>query len=87
MRILAILLNVFIPGVGSFVVGKVGQGIFQILIFGLGLAINLLTLGFGSFIGFPLMLGAWIWGIITAASANPAPIQVTIIDSRGADRP
>jgi TM2 domain-containing membrane protein YozV len=36
MRVLAILLNFFIPGVGSFVIGRIGQGIGQILLYGLG---------------------------------------------------
>jgi TM2 domain-containing membrane protein YozV len=86
MKALAVILNIFIPGVGSFVVGKAGQGIAQILIFGIGFVINLITLGFGAIIGFPLMLGAWIWGLITVLSTPSAPIQVNIIDNRGPDR-
>ena len=86
MKALAVILNIFIPGVGSFVVGKAGQGIAQILIFGIGFVINLITLGFGAIIGFPLMLGAWIWGLITDLSRPSALIQVNIIDNRGPDR-
>ena len=81
MRGLAIFLNVVIPGVGSFVVGAIGQGIGQILIWGFGLVLTIGTLGFGAIIGLPMMLGAWIWGIITASGANPQPIQVNITNS------
>ena len=86
MKALAVILNIFIPGVGLFVVGKAGQGIAQILIFGIGLMFNIITLGFGAIIGIPMMIGAWIWGLITALGASSAPIQVNIVDNRGPDR-
>ena len=81
MRALAIILNIFIPGVGSFVVGAIGQGIGQILIYGVGFVFTFATLGFGGIIGFPLMLAAWIWGLVTAIGANPQPIQVNITNN------
>lgn len=78
MKAVAVILNIFIPGVGSFVVGQVGQGVGQILIYGIGLLITLGTLGVGGIIGLPMMLGAWIWGIITAAGAQPQVTQVIV---------
>jgi TM2 domain-containing membrane protein YozV len=86
MKALAVILNIFLPGVGSFVVGKAGQGIAQILIFGLGFLLNIVTLGFGAIIGIPMMIGAWIWGLITALGSSSTPIQVNIVDNRGPDR-
>lgn len=83
MRALAIVLNIFMPGVGSVVIGSVGQGIGQILIYGIGLTLTLVTAGFGGIIGLPLMLAAWIWGLVTAIGANPQPIQVNITNSSG----
>ena len=76
MKPLAIIANILIPGVGSFMLGKVGQGIGQAAIWGFGLLLTVGTLGIGGIIGFPLMLGAWIWAIVTAAGGNQ-PLQVT----------
>jgi TM2 domain-containing membrane protein YozV len=89
VKALAILLNILIPGVGSFVIGAVGQGIGQILIYGIGFLLTFGTLGFGGIIGLPMMLGAWVWGIVTAAGASPQPLQVNITNSNssGADSP
>lgn len=81
MKALAVILNIFIPGVGSFVIGAVGQGIGQILIYGLGFLLTFGTLGFGGIIGLPMMLGAWVWGLVTAAGASPQPLQVNITNS------
>lgn len=87
MKTLAILFNVFIPGVGSMIIGKWGQGIGQIVIYGFGAMFTLLTFGFGAIIGIPMMLGAWIWGIITAAGYSE-PIQVNIVNQGpGAEMP
>jgi TM2 domain-containing membrane protein YozV len=78
MKPLAIIANILIPGIGSFMLGKVGQGIGQAVIWGIGLLLTLGTLGIGGVIGLPLMLGAWIWGIVTAAGGNQ-PVQVNIV--------
>lgn len=78
MRGLAILLNVIVPGVGSFVVGAAGQGIGQILIWAIGLLLTVTTLGIGGVIGIPMMLGAWIWGIVTASGAQAQTVNVTV---------
>lgn len=56
MRPLAIILSIFIPGVGSFVVGAIGQGIGKILIYGFGLLFTLGTLGIGEIIVIPMSL-------------------------------
>jgi TM2 domain-containing membrane protein YozV len=85
MKGIAILANIFMPDVGSFIIGKVGQGIGQIFVWGFGLLLTLGTLGIGGVIGIPLMLGAWIWAIVTAAGGPAQPVQVNIIDNR--DKP
>jgi hypothetical protein len=36
-------------------------------------------------IGGPLCLAMWIWGIVTAASANPQPMQVTIVHQQASE--
>jgi len=82
MKGLGLILNILLPGVGSMVIGKVGQGLGQITIWGLGVLITLGTLGFGLVIGVPLMLGAWIWAIVTAAGGPQQNITVQLSDRR-----
>jgi len=76
MKALAVIVNLFLPGIGTLFVKKWGQAIGQIV---LGIiAIVLIATGIGSFIGIPLGIGAWIWAIVTAASANPEPVTVVV---------
>ncbi|EDQ04497.1 hypothetical protein DSM14862_02130 [Sulfitobacter indolifex] len=82
MKSFAILANICMPGVGSFIIGKPGQGIGQIFVWGFGLVLTLGTLGIGGIIGIPLMIGAWIWAIVTAAGGPAQPVQVNIINNR-----
>lgn len=84
MKGLGLIFNILIPGVGSMLIGKVGQGIGQIFIWGLGFLITLGTLGFGVVIGAPLMIGAWIWAIVTAAGGPDQTINVQVSNDRGA---
>jgi TM2 domain-containing membrane protein YozV len=77
MKVVAIIVNFFIPGLGSFFVGKVGQGIAQLLLYIIGI-VFVLT-GIGAIIGIPLCIGVWIWGLVTAANSPGQPIQVTIV--------
>lgn len=77
MKTAAIILNFFLPGVGSLVIGKVGQGITQLILYWLGVLFTFTLIG--AFLGIPLMLAAWIWGMVTAASSDPAPVQVTVV--------
>ena len=82
MKALAIVCNILVPGVGSFVAGYPGQGLGQILIWGLGFLLTVVTLGFGMVIGIPMMLGAWIWGIVTVAG-GPAPAVTVNVNTGG----
>jgi TM2 domain-containing membrane protein YozV len=79
MKALAIICNVFWPGIGSFFVGKVGQGIAQIVLYVIGLFFILTAIG--AIIGIPLCIGVWIWGIVTAVNGEAQPISVTINNS------
>lgn len=73
----ALVLNFFLPGVGSLVIGKVGQGTTQLILYVLGILFTFTLIG--AIIGIPFMLAAWIWGMVTAASSEPTPVQVTVI--------
>ncbi|MBA4761906.1 hypothetical protein [Sphingomonas sp.] len=77
MKAVAIILNFFIPGVGSLVIGKTGAGIAQLIIYFVGLAFAITVIGV--IIGGPMMLGAWIWGLVTAATHVDEPVQVHVI--------
>ncbi len=85
MKTLAILINIFLPGVGTFFVSKVGEAIGQILIYWIG--VFFCFTGIGLLIGLPMMLAAWIWGLVSAIGANPQPIQVTVNNTTTPDQP
>jgi TM2 domain-containing membrane protein YozV len=80
MKAGAIILNFFFPGVGSLIIGSVGQGIAQLVLYLLGIIFTFTLIG--AILGIPMMLGAWIWGLVTAATYNevpPVPQQIHII--------
>jgi len=77
MKAVAIILNFFIPGVGSLVIGKTGAGVIQLIVYFVGLFLTLTLIG--ALIGVPMMLGAWIWGLVTAATHVDQPVEVHVI--------
>lgn len=85
MKALSIVLNVFFPGVGTIVAGKAGIGIAQLLLWLFGLAMWITVIGV--IVGAPLMLAAWIWGLVTTASMNEAPQVVHVVHQNHSDAP
>ena len=81
MKALAIVTNIFVPGVGTLIVGKVGQGVAQILLYLLGFVLCFTIIG--AIVGIPLMIGIWIWGIVVAANSDSKPVQVEVIHRDG----
>ncbi|WP_439588029.1 hypothetical protein [Hydrogenophaga sp.] len=77
MKALSIILNVFFPGVGSLVIGKVGQGITQIILYFIGVLFCFTLVG--AIVGIPLMIGVWIWGLVTVTSAPALPVEVVVV--------
>lgn len=70
MKILAILVNIFFPGIGTMLVGKIGEGLVQFLL-GFVLVIPLLIIpiigwGLAIFLG----LGVRCWAILSAATTS-----------------
>jgi TM2 domain-containing membrane protein YozV len=60
LAIVCLLLNIIIlPGLGSLIGNKKKQGILQLILFVLGIPLSLIL------IGIPMILGAWIWAIVT----------------------
>jgi len=73
MKIIAIIANVIIPGIGSMLVGQFTRGIAQLVLFAIGV---LLTLG-GSMalVGIALSIIALIWSLHTVFRAYNAPAR------------
>lgn len=69
MKVVGIIVNVFFPGVGTLIVGKIGQGITQIILFIIGVVLNF-TVVLAIF-GIPLCLSMWVWSIVSAATSRP----------------
>ena len=69
MWIIALVINFFLPGVGSLFVGRVPQAVAQMFIAVCGVLLSAL----GPFIvlGAPLGFIAWVWAIWTAIDARP----------------
>lgn len=80
MKIVAIVINIFFPGIGTLIVGKWGQGITQIIL-GIIAAIFIFT-GIGAIIGGPLAFIVWIWAIVSAANSQPEPIKVIVVHQK-----
>jgi TM2 domain-containing membrane protein YozV len=55
----AMVLNVFIPGSGSLVAGRVGIGVTQLVLWIIGIPLSFVL------IGLPMVLTAWIWSLVT----------------------
>lgn len=60
LPVLALILNILIlPGLGSIIGGKTKTGVWQIVLFAVGVVLSLIL------VGIPLIIAAWIWGLIT----------------------
>ena len=60
MAIIGLVVNILVlPGLGTIVGGRTKTGVIQLVLFLVGIPLMLIL------IGFFLMLGVWIWGIIT----------------------
>lgn len=73
MKVIVILGNIFVPGVGSLFAGKVGQGIIQLImaIVGIAMTFTVLLLFFGVIIwGI-----AFVWGMVTAFKYAFPPVR------------
>jgi TM2 domain-containing membrane protein YozV len=58
-----LVLNLFIPGIGSLVAGKTAEGAAQLGLFVIGVPLSAL------FIGLPLVMVAWAWALATGIRA------------------
>lgn len=71
LAVLALIINIFVPGLGSLIANKSDQGIWQFLIFGGSVFAGMtLILSDTRIIGYMFMiigpLSAWIWALTTS---------------------
>ncbi|MBT4135433.1 hypothetical protein HOD75_03905 [archaeon] len=59
IAIIVLLINLILPGIGSIIGKKPKEGIWQIVLFIIGIPLILI------FLGIVLIFTAWIWGIVT----------------------
>ena len=81
MRVVGVIVNLFFPGVGTIIVGKIFSGVVQFILY--AIAVALVATGVGALIGFPLGLCVWIWGIVSAATAEDKPLVIVVRDPPG----
>ena len=64
LGIICLLLNLLLlPGLGSIIGGKTKPGIWQLVLLLLGFALTITVIG--AILGIPMILTAWIWGIVS----------------------
>jgi len=68
MKVVAIVINIFFPGAGTLILGKIGTGITQIILTVLS-AVFVAT-GLLSIVGIPLGMGVWIWALVSVTGSN-----------------
>ena len=62
---IGVILSFFIPGLGTMVNGNVGRGVLILALYAVGWILSLFL------IGIPILIGAWIWGLVNGyASAQ-----------------
>ena len=72
LKIIAFCVNFFLPGVGTLIMGRIGTGIVQMVL----MFVGILTIGIG--VGFFIMLGTWIWGMVTVLQGKPKQ-QIVVV--------
>ena len=63
MNVVALVANLLIPGVGTLIVGKTGSGVIQLLLLTIGWILTFTVIG--AIVGVPLIIGVWIWGLVS----------------------
>ena len=79
MRVLGVIVNLFFPGIGTILVGKIVSGVVQFLLY--AAAVALIATGVGALLGIPIAIVVWIWAIVSAATAEDKPLVVVVRDN------
>ena len=62
LAVTALIVNLIIPGLGSIIGGRVKEGVWQLILLIVGALLSYY------YVGIPLMLASWIWGLISGAT-------------------
>ena len=68
MKLLAVIVSIFFPGIGSMLVGKIVIGIVQFVLW--LIAGGLTGTGLLTIVGIPLAIVVWIWAMFTVITAK-----------------
>lgn len=66
MRAIGVIVNIFLPGVGTLLVGKFVEGVIQIVLVIIAILMNVSIVL--AIIGVPLGIGTYIWALVSAAT-------------------
>ena len=72
MKVLAIIANFFIPGLGSLFINHYWQGALQLLLCIFGILTTFFLIGFG------FIFIAWVWGLVTAIKYEDKPMTIIV---------
>ena len=72
-KLVAFILNFFIPGLGTFFVGRIGTAIIQLVL----LPVGVLLIPFGG-IGVLVLVADWVWALVTVVQAWRKPSVVYV---------
>lgn len=67
MAIAALIINFFVPGVGTLMLGKIIQGVIQLIMMLVGIVLNFTIIG--AVVGIPLCFIAWVWSLVNAGTS------------------
>lgn len=73
-KLVAFILNLFVPGLGTLFVGRIGTAIIQLLLIPIGIALIM----FGG-VGVLVLVADWVWGLLTVVQAWRKPDVVYVV--------
>lgn len=60
LGIIVLILNVFLPGIGTIAAGRVSEGLMQFILYVIGAFLSFFV------IGIPIVIIVWIWALVTS---------------------
>tara|TARA_R110002073_G_scaffold56546_4_gene143872 strand:- start:137 stop:508 length:372 start_codon:yes stop_codon:yes gene_type:complete len=73
-KLVAFILNLFVPGLGTIFVGRIGTAIIQLLLIPIGIVL----ITFGG-VGVLVLVADWVWGLLTVVQAWRKPSVVYVV--------